>query len=318
MFGDGAHGAWVRRLWKSVDFTDAPADRPDVLWAIHGSDSAHALARQLARRFDIPWVADYKDNWDLGKTGVPRAAAYVAHQRRTSSAIAITAASRIGARHLGEVFDRDVTAIYTGVDVAAWRDGAPADLGEGFNIVFTGHATSPAMGVDVVRQGLVQALKALPADVVNVHYFGHEGGWLRDRLRAAGFGQRFIDHGFEPQYAIIRAQKGADLLLYLPYIRTPLICVKFFEYLASGRPILSVPAERDAREDIDGLHVARNADDVAATLVDLVSQWRHAGRLPSFDRDLSDYEWRPQSEILLSVLTGAARATSCPSELASL
>ena len=304
MFRDGAYGDWVRRMMSTVEQVTSAADRPDVVWAIHGSDSAHALARRLG----APWVADYKDNWDHGTTGVARAAAYTAHRRRTSSAASYSAASRLGAQHLRDVFGRSAVAVYTGVDVEAWQASPAADLGPRFNIVFTGHATAPAMRTDVVAQGLVTALRSLPTDLVAVHYYGHAGGWLGDRLRGAGLEGAFVDHGFEDRAVIARAQKAADLLLYLPYVRAPLICVKFFEYLASGRPVLSMPEERDPWGSADGLLVARTPDEVAERVTTLVRHWQAAGPAPTAACDLSEFEWRPQAERLLELLEGVARA----------
>lgn len=308
MFGDGAFGDWVRAIDALAQAGTAPADQPDVVWAIHGSDSTHALARRLSRRLAIPWIADYKDNWDLGKTGMAQTVARVAHGRRTSSAVALTAASRIGAQELEEVFDRPATAIYTGVDVESWRRSPAADLGPRFNIVFTGHATTLAMSTDVVGEGLVRALRALPADTVAVHYFGHAGAWLRTYLTDAGYGTAFVDHGFTDRPTVAAAQKGADLLLHLPYTEAPLICVKFLEYVASGRPILSVPEERDPWGSAEGIMSARAPDEMASTITELVERWRALGRQPSVDRDVSEYEWRPQAERLFALLVGVTRA----------
>jgi glycosyltransferase involved in cell wall biosynthesis len=278
------------------------------VWAIHGSDSTHALARRLSQRLTIPWVADYKDNWDLGKTGMAQTVARVAHRRRISSAVALTAASRIGAQELEEVFGRPAMAIYTGVDVESWRQSPAADLGPRFNIVFTGHAHTLAMSTDVVAEGLVQALRALPPESVDVHYFGHAGAWLRTYLTDAGHGAVFVDHGFTDRPTVASAQKAADLLLHLPYKEAPAICVKFLEYVASGRPVLAVPEERDAWGSAEGIMSAHTPEEMASTITGLVERWRALGRQPSVDRDVSEYEWRPQAERLFGLLVGATRA----------
>ncbi|MGI8807510.1 MAG: hypothetical protein ACR2KK_06660 [Acidimicrobiales bacterium] len=308
MFGDGAFGEWVQDIVRIVEAQGPSADHPDVLWAIHGLDSTHALARRLSHHLGVPWVADYKDNWDFGKTGAARVAAYVAHRRRTSSAVLYTAASRIGARHLRKVFGRHAVPIYTGVDVGLWEQSPPADLGPRFNIVFTGHAVGPAMSTDIAAAGLVKALEALPKGTVDVHYFGHTGEWLRQRLASAGLEAAFVDHGFADRTAVACAQKGADLLLYLPYVRVPLICVKFFEYLASGRPVLSVPEERDDWGAGEGVFAARTVGDVTRRVVGLVRRWEREGALTSYARDMSKYEWRPQAEHLYALMTGLTAA----------
>jgi len=306
-FGDGAYGEWVRQMVANVTGS-AQTTRgcPQVLWAIHGSDSAHALARRLAHDMQIPWIADYKDNWDHGTNGLTRGAAYVAHRRRTASAAVYTAASRLGAQHLRDVFGRYAVPIYTGVDVEAWKCRAPADLGSKFNLVFTGHASTSAMATTILGEGIVQAMRRLPPDTVALHYFGHRPSWLRQYLVDAGFASSFVDHGFADREDVVRAQKAGDLLLYLPYVEVPLICVKFFEYLASGRPILSVPEERDPWGAADGLLVAHTEAEVADSITDEVHRWMTQGSPPSFERNLSAYAWRPQAERLFSLLVGLA------------
>lgn len=306
--GDGAFSEWVHAMMDEVVSAGAPSSPPTVLWAIHGSDSAHALARQLGHHFNVPWVADYKDNWNHGTSRLSTVAAYIAHRRRTSSAALCTAASTLGAEHLRKALRRRAEAIYTGVDIDVWQACDAKDLGARFNIVFTGHASTTAMATDILARGLIGALEACPPGSLAVHYFGHSGDWLRTQIEEAGFGSCYRDHGFTDRDEVACAQKAADLLLHLPYLKLPLICVKFFEYLASGRPILSVPAERDPWGVADGVVVARTPAEVSLAITAEVDRWSKHGRTRTVSRDLSAYAWAAQAERLLSLLREVARS----------
>jgi hypothetical protein len=303
----GAHSSWARRALSGL--SRFPLEEPlDVVWAMHGSDSAHAVANALRHKMGIPWVADFEDNWDRARDGLARPLARLSEARRLRSARAVTSASDIGAQSLEQTFARPVTPVYTGVDPESWQDTDPERLGSAFNIVYTGHVDTQHMWHQVAIDGLARVLRVVPAEKVRLHYFGWSPEPFEERLRAHGDGQILSDHGYVDHDRVVRAQCGADLLLYLPPIGKKVVCAKYLEYVASGRHILSIPGEEDeylARLQAN-VSVGSTEAEVADTVIHAFEEWERGQSRLTTVPDLNEYRWSRQTTRLMEILSRAA------------
>ncbi len=60
----GPYAGWARHALAELLLVHA--ERPiDVVWAIHGDDSCHEVAMRLRLATGVPWVADFKDPWNV-------------------------------------------------------------------------------------------------------------------------------------------------------------------------------------------------------------------------------------------------------------
>jgi glycosyltransferase involved in cell wall biosynthesis len=259
-------------------------DRPDVIFSTSAPYGAHLAAMYVSRRTGIPWVADFRDEWATNPhLGYPKPLSHLtikAERAITSTAErTIVAADYIRLAGLGPDDPRRLV-ISNGVDEADLPDASVGPPRDRFVLAHVGTVydsfdPSRALAVlaSLVDRGLME----------------------RDRVEARFVGSMWSEH-FEPPPGIRFEQLGyvdharaveemasaTALLLYRP--RSSLApSGKLFEYLASGRPLLSLThpdnlASKIVREWNAGVVAdPDDKDQIEAAILTLWRRWRENG-----------------------------------------
>jgi len=296
----------------------ARRDRPDVIYSTSAPYGSHLVALLVSRLTGLPWVADFRDEWSANPhlTGQPRLLA--ALSERAERAITreaervVVAAGYFRLRGLADDDPRrieiangvDEDDFPTSVETEPSRDrfvlshiGTLYDLQDP-SAAFRALATLGALGeLDVER--------------AEVRLVGNV--WLPEFVAPPGVRVErtgYVDH----RRAIAEMRAATVLLLYVP-ASSLAPSGKLFEYLASGRPILSLTgpdnlASRLVREWGAGV-VADPRDEVAIeeALRTLWQRWLENG-LPDQPevrrKTLERYSRRRTAEQLARVLDEAA------------
>ena len=271
--------------------------RPAVLYSTGGANSAHWAGEKLARRFDLPWVAEVHDPMVMPGGGRTRMAEDFARKlesricERADVAVWFTEEALAQAKARNPALGDRGHAMLPGADAP---NGArePYRPGPHFVIAHFGSlSTTRHLGV------FAQALRALIdrdpslAEAVRLEIYGAEPDPIsREALRALPRGV-VETKGRLDRDAAIRRMNAVDCLLLLhgtePFC-SEYIPSKLYEYLWTQRPILALVWRNPqmTRMLIELGHVAVPADDAAAlerALGDLVARWRSAG-LPDSGR----------------------------------
>ena len=261
--------------------------RFDLIFASGPPFTTFLGARALARRFSLPWFAEYRDAWSDDVYGTRpawrRSVDRMMENQTLSSARGIVAVSQRWAEHFGKRFGKPAVAIYNGFDefMVSSRTGRSASMP--LRITYSGVLYEGKRDPSCLYQAI--KLAGLTPEEVEVSYYGPAP---EDVLPLAGkFGVadfvRVCDR--VPHSQSLAIQRESDVLLLLqPGIDEANVPAKFFEYLAARRPILGlgldsgVPAEiiRDRRA---GLYVTEPAK-VAAQLRLWVDQKQQEGQIP--------------------------------------
>lgn len=138
-WGDPVSMFWRRPLLAALDRLVAER-RPDVLLATAPPFGVAVLAGEVARRYRVPWVVDWRDPWSLWcATPMPSVAHYqYVHSRETAllrGANVSVATSHVTrddwVRHFHGVDPNRLVTIYNGYDRAALRAPDSAVTGDG-------------------------------------------------------------------------------------------------------------------------------------------------------------------------------------------
>jgi glycosyltransferase involved in cell wall biosynthesis len=223
----------------------------DVVWAIHGDDSSHEIAYRFGRCTGVPWVADFKDPWDLyHRPGLPVLVQRLATERRLRKASALTETCKAQADSDAVRFRLPAHVIWSGYDTDLMAAAAPERISPRFTLAYTG-GFSAQHDIGAIAR-LLEAWRALPEPPaeLELHLFNDDASPLRRRLEARGVAGYLREHAFVPRGRAYAVMKGADALLLLPSTnlaadgkasgKPVLIGVKELEYLASGTPVLSL------------------------------------------------------------------------------
>jgi len=293
-----------------TDWTDAarayvPALRenfgPDVVWACFGNTDAWNIGRMTAAACKCPWVADFKDPWDIFiPTGFRRILA-----GRYRDAAAMTTFSDAHSRRAAPWFDQPKTVVYSGLatemlDVSdAPPDAPPTLLMTGS--VYDERRLETFLGV------LAEWRRAHPGEPFRFAYAGGDASLVRHAATALdGLADVVIDD-FLPLDELRRRQLAATANAY---IRAPssrsIFHHKVFELLSAARPVICFPEDVPEVTDI--------ARKTGAVLLNCVSDGDLADALDSaFTREMSvtsgafrPYTWESQAGVLAGVLERAA------------
>ncbi|MGH9550725.1 MAG: glycosyltransferase, partial [Terriglobales bacterium] len=254
MFGDLrllAYGPLVRKGMSIMRETQI-----DFIIATSPPEVVFFAARTLARRTGVPWVADFRDLWfhDM-RLYQSRFISWLSGPVNSwlvkSAAVLVTVSQGLRQRLHGYM-GRDALVSYNGFFTAD-RDSSLPDqprVDTNLHIIYTGFLYPGKRD----PEPLFRAIRALQTRGVSlerlvVDFYGFDNPWLRGLIRKHGLETCVTLRGFVPYSESMAAQHAADVLLFLDWTETQaegVLTGKLFEYLGSGRPILSLGRRKDS------------------------------------------------------------------------
>jgi glycosyltransferase involved in cell wall biosynthesis len=230
--------------------------RADVIYATVPPLTGLLVARRLARRFGIPWVAEFRDLWvDHPYYDAPawrRPFERWQQNRVLGEAAAIVTVSDEWRDLLQSRFHKPTTTVLNGFDPDDYPADPPADTGaRELTILYTGTLypgrRDPTPLFHAVRQ-LGERGRS-----IRMHFYGASPADVNELASRAGVGE--LVEVFAPVgYArVVQLQREADILLLLRWndpSERGVVPGKLFEYAGARRPILSLGFGEGAVPDI--------------------------------------------------------------------
>lgn len=274
--------------------------QPDIVFASAPPFTTLLIARRLARRAGVPWVAEYRDRWTEDPYGeAPPAWRHnleIGQENRTlKSALAISTVSDPWAQDYRDRWGKPVDVIYNGFDA----NDFPAEYDRGetdpniLRIVYTGVLYPDRRD----PRPLFRALHAMgdAANGVRVEFYGADPYTLEEMAAETGVSHLVSINGSVPYDQSVRLQMQADVLLLLQW-NNPLergnVPGKVFEYVAARRPVLGigvedgVPAKLMAERGV-GV-VINDPAAIAEKVQGWIDQKRAEGRIPLMPETVRD------------------------------
>jgi len=259
LFIPDARKFWIR---PSVTYLSRYLENntPDVIVSTGPPHSMHLIAMPLARRFSIPWLADFRDPWtnidfykDLKLTSWADKKHHQLEKTVLKSADAVTVISETMASDLQEIQPRNYDVITNGYDPddIPEQDDPSILPDEKFSIAHIGTMVSSRNPVP-----LWEALKILVnenegfAHDLEIKLVGKVDFTVMDSIDSYGLTQYLKRIEYMPHDEVVKCQLQSRVLLLI-INQTPnakmILTGKFFEYLAARRPVLCLgPADGDA------------------------------------------------------------------------
>jgi glycosyltransferase involved in cell wall biosynthesis len=306
--GDPVSSFW----YYAVDAVVA-AQRPDVLLATMPPFGVGVIARQLARRYRLPWVADWRDPWTYWGAAPFPTYAHFAYARSAEGAALREANVSVATSHVTRddwlhyfrgVDPSRLVTIYNGYDAEVLGRVEPAPRDGTRTIVYAGSwYYDPRSRATMMQPAWRRApqrwlfytprredwlyrspwffLKGLARSRVKprVEFVGAIPPWLPAMLRETGTESLVRLRGLLPHDEVLRLEKSADALLLTSAKvhggRDYSIAGKTFEYFGLRRPILGVLTDGAMRDLVDqsGLGLLADPDDSAAVAAAIDAPW---------------------------------------------
>ena len=272
----------------------------DVIWSSSPDLSPHVIASKISQEFDIPWVADCRDDYAVFKEGV---STFVELESRLlKTATSVVTVSKGLQSEIGSRLSRRIEVIENGYEAEhkILEGGAVRLEQKCFNMVYTGvvapyypQRNNPKLTFEAVSKFLERVPDA--KNDFRLTFFGDKNiEPILQEFRAIypNIQPVLKSEGRIPRDEAIAIQRAADLLLILAHPgRKGILTGKVFEYLAARKSIFCLPGDKD---ELDELLTVTNTGNVfgcseegADYLVQSYHEWKNIGEV-SYQPNVSE------------------------------
>jgi len=290
----------------------------DAIWATSPYPSPHLLANKLCRKFNIPWVADFRDWWDQKYLGGNK------YSLRNMQSIAtklvqncnvITSVSPALVEKIQNITDKKVICIYNGFDPDEYNSLPECTDHNFFTVVYTGRFILPQRSPASVFSALELLLTNGYIDPNNLKlvFYGSDRNSVTELLKKRTVKQCCEFKPAIPHSQVPAIQKTATILLHLSHpTEKGIMTGKIFEYLAARRPILSVPGDNDCVDNLLNETKAgcsrKSIEDIAGQIKEWYAEWKQTGNVKyyGFSSAIKQYSYpemaRQTAELLDKII----------------
>jgi glycosyltransferase involved in cell wall biosynthesis len=220
---------------------------------------SHLIARELKKRYQIPWLADFRDLWtqnsNYSYSPLRKLIDHRLELKTLSSADALVIISQPATEKLAELHrGKTVYTITNGFDPVEINSPS-AGLTTKFTITHTGsiypRGQEPSKFFAAVRALISDG--TIKPDDIEVRFYGPQESWVEKEISNEGLSDTIRQNGIVPREAALEKQRESQLLLLFkwedPEERGG-YTGKVFEYLAARRPILATGGFSDVVDQL--------------------------------------------------------------------
>jgi glycosyltransferase involved in cell wall biosynthesis len=288
--------------------------RFDVIAATSPPEVVFFAARTLSHHTGVPWIADFRDLWfrdtRLFQSHLASSLSGPVNRWLVRDASALVTVSRGLQERLAEYLQRPVLLSYNGFFESESATIEPWMRLDGkMHLVYTGRYYAGRRDPTPLLRALALLRPHVPdlASRLSIDFYGFDDPHLRALVARHRAQDCVVVHGFVPYRQSRAIQCGADILLFLDWTAGKaegVLTGKLFEYLGSGRPILSI----GTRKDTEAARIIRDAgsgvaltetEEIVAYLRELLASGRPR---PTDVAKVSLYSRERQARLLLSDL----------------
>jgi glycosyltransferase involved in cell wall biosynthesis len=225
----------------------------DAILATCEPIAALSVAHKLSVRFQIPWIADLRDSWQFQHIGSPRKRRRLAIQElrlcKLSSKVVTVSEGLQSA--LSNSLERRVELITNGFDPELYPKMVEPEQSV-FRILYTGSLNNNR-DPEPLFCAIENCLKmgVIEPDKIQVEFLGVTPKMVSKCRLSSYIGVPLVVNPRVSHYDALLRQMKSAILLVLSHPEEPgVLTGKIFDYLGSGRPILSVPDDKGAISDL--------------------------------------------------------------------
>jgi glycosyltransferase involved in cell wall biosynthesis len=248
-------------------------EKIDLIFSTAPPMSAHLIARSLAKKSVLPWIADFRDPWTdvfyyhrLKRTRMALALDRKLEKSVLGSANAVITVSPTIAKLFAAKASNSYHVIPNGFDEDDFHDRAPLPDDGKFHIVHAGHLASNQNPIGLWRT-LKKMIDERPAfeRKLQLDFYGAIHEKVRHSLTEHGLEHYAAFFDYIPHDQLLAVMKRAALLFFVVPDTTyakGILTSKLFDYMGVGRLILGIgPEDGDAAEIIRQTRIGRMIND---------------------------------------------------------
>lgn len=246
--------------------------QPDLILTTGDPWSSHWIGYKLNKKYNIPWVVDFRDPWTLSNVNLKDRSklSSILDKRWERRILKKASWATFTSKKTKELYQKAYpfikkksSAIYNSYDSLLYSGNEAENISEeiihsfedpeSLHILFWGQfrKLSP---IDPMLKILITIKDRFP-DTINqfkIHCFGNLDASNTEKAKAAGVLSNFCIHEPIPPEKALSVLNKADLLLVsTDMARVDIIPAKLWDYLAADPPILSIAPNTEIKEILD-------------------------------------------------------------------
>jgi glycosyltransferase involved in cell wall biosynthesis len=295
-------------------------EKIDAIISSSPPETTHLAAKELKSRFNIPWVADFRDLWTQFhnyRYGPVRKWFEKRLEIKTlSEADALVAVSQLWVDKLKTLNPgKKAFAITNGFDP---EEVVSSSLTKKFTITFTGHIYAGNLDPGLLFMAIRELIdeEMIDKEEIDVRFYGPRLRWLDDQIKEYMLNVIVHQEGIVTRKESFSKQRESQILLIMDWedVNEQGWCPgKIFEYLAARRPILATGGGEGVIKDLinqtgAGTHAA-DKQSVKEVLLTFYKEFKSNGKVSykGNEEEINKYNQiemaRKYSEVLKSVTT---------------
>ncbi|MBS4033885.1 MAG: glycosyltransferase, partial [Ignavibacterium sp.] len=238
----------VDQLYKKFPF--------DIVISSYGPAGSHFIASKIKKKYNVYWVSDYRDLWygyhgSKSKWFISKIIDII-ERKTVSKADLITTVSKGLSNKMNERFDCEVFTAENGFDPDVFQNNNYKYFPDDniFRIVSTGRICEEFHDLS----SFCEAIKLLISENSSISerlkilFFSLDSSYINKMIKEHGLGNIISHAGYVSREDSIRIQRDSDGLLFFMWMDFKdegILTGRLFEYLYSGKPILSIGLKND-------------------------------------------------------------------------
>lgn len=319
------HRFWIRPAIK-LGLKAIREHNVDIIFSTSGPYSSHLVARALARKTGLPWIADFRDPWtqNMHRTGIPwreRLEEWMERSVMEEAAVITTVTKTFAANFLQKYPQiRRMEVIYNGYDPADFVHIEEKRTDHRLAFAYTGifyEKRNPRLFLQAVSELIAEG--KVRKDEIVLRFAGvfDYPGYTENQDAVRRFGLEDVVEvlGYLPHKESLSLLKSSDVLLLISDTAPgseAYIPGKLYEYMAVERPILAFSLDGEAAQIIREFQLGKVVPPTDLSLMkqaifEFVELWRKGNLKDSFafakdPEKLAIYQRDTQAEQLAQLM----------------
>ncbi|WP_409200571.1 glycosyltransferase [Methanobrevibacter sp. DSM 116169] len=232
--------------------------------------TSHKIAHNLKLKYNIPWIADLRDLWNMNP--------YISHNfirqyfekrleiKTFSNVDALTTTTPLASKKLQTLHpDKLIKTIYSGYDLRDFENLKENSSDDKLNFIYAGSLYNGRRDPSLFFKAINELISENKIDKnkIAIDFYGDNDN-LSDLSSKFNIKDLVHIHGKIPYNEVLQKEKNSDILLLISWMNKKeeiFIPGKVYEYMALKKPVLSIGYEKGALKDLInetdiGVHVS--------------------------------------------------------------
>ena len=234
-------------------------EKIDAILSTSSPVTAHVIAHDLKNKYDIPWVADLRDLWNLNP--------YITHNfirsyfekrlemKTFENVDALTTTTELAKQTLQGIHpSKKIVSVVSGFDPQDFEKTKQTKSTEKLTLMYAGSLYSGKRDPSILFDSIGQLIKEnkIDADKITIDFYGDETN-LEELSQKYDIPNNITIHGRITQNEVLQHQMNSDVLLLISWMNESekmFIPGKIYDCIGCKKPILSIGYKEGSLKDL--------------------------------------------------------------------